>query len=491
MAIPRILIIDDDYQFCLTIERDFKENFSIQKAKDMDFGRHYLDRETYDLLLFDLQLNKGEGYEIGLSLIPELRKKYSHVPLIVVSTDEKREDACLAGQNGASYFLWKGDYIAKKWEKVFLSVIEFNQLKTANTHLKTQNEALKTRLVDVENMAYPFIGNSESISKIKAELEAIGRRTDSTTILITGETGVGKEVAARYFHRVSTRHSQPFRTVPLSSMPSNLIENELFGHRKGAFTDAKEDKIGYFRQADKGVLFLDEIGDINYDVQLRLLRFLQDKIIRPVGSDTDIQLDIQTVAATNKDLREEMNNKRFRQDLFHRLNIFPVRIPPLRERASDIPLLLAHFLRVPVATIREQMAHDVYNQLMQYAWPGNIRELSATVSSMTLRRDMHDKKCIDMDCLPEDIREMNNLVSYFTPSVSTPFESISHDEKIAIADLERIEKALARSLGNKSLAAESLNMTADDLRYRVRKYAKSFPEDTKRYHHIIKAYLSK
>ena len=491
MNLPKILLIDDEYQFCRMMAQDFGNAFTFRIAKDIDFGWHYLRQEAYDLLLLDLKLIPEGTYQVGIDLIPEIKKRYPYLPLIAISDDEERADIVLSMKNGADDFLWKVDYNIPKWTKIFHNTLKIKQLEAVNTNLKTQNDTLKSRLIAAENNQFPFIGNSEAICNIRDELENVGQHPSNITLLVTGETGVGKEVAARYFHRVSNRADQVFRTVPLSSMSANLIESDLFGHKKGAFTDAKEDKKGYFVQADKGILFLDEIGDINHDVQLRLLNFLQNRIIRPQGSDTDIALDVQIVAATNKNLKEAIGQKAFREDLFYRLNGYTIHIPPLRERVSDIPLLLAHYMKISPSDVEEYMTKDTYKRLIQHPWYGNIRELAATANSMMLRRDLARKERIDEACLPEDIRK-SAATSFTThPSVSTPQNDLPHEEEMAIADLKRIEQALSRAMNNKSIAAQSLNMTADDMRYRVNKYHKNFPEHTQNFHHIHQAYLSK
>ena len=491
MALPSILLIENDHKFCRLIKQDFGDIFTFTIAKDIDFGWHYLRQETYDLLLFDLELINGTGYKLGLDLIPKIKKMYPHLPLIVISNDDERADIVVSMKNGADDFLWKGDYNISKWTKIIYNTLKIKQLEAANTNLKTQNDTLKTRLIAAENNQFPFIGNSEAICNIRAELENVGQHPSNITLLVTGETGVGKEVAARYFHRLSNRANQPFRTVPLSSMSANLIESDLFGHKKGAFTDAKEDKKGYFVQADKGILFLDEIGDINHDIQLRLLNFLQNRIIRPQGSDTDIPLDVQIVAATNKNLKEALTHREFREDLFYRLNGYTIHIPPLRERVSDIPLLLAHYMKISPSDIEEYMTKDTYKRLIQHPWHGNVRELAATANSMMLRRDLARKERIDEACLPEDIRKSAATSFPTHPSVSTPQSDLPHEEEMAIAELKRIEQALSRAMNNKTIAAQSLNMTADDMRYRVNKYHKSFPEHIQHFHHIHQAYLSK
>jgi DNA-binding NtrC family response regulator len=497
MVKPRVLIVEDEAQFCRRLEIDFGEEFSFEKAQNMAFAWHFLRREHFDLLLFDLNMKGEDGFEEGLNRIIDVKQQYPNLPLIVVSKDSETADACRAGSNGADNFLFKGRYEIELWRTIFRNTIKIKQIKTNNATSKKTNAPLSNVSIIAED-AHPFIGSSDAICRVREELEGIGQANDNITVLITGETGVGKEVAARYLHCVSQRSTQPFCTVPLSSLQSNLIESELFGHQSGAYTDAKKDKIGYFRQADKGILFLDEIGDINADTQTRLLRFLQDKTMRPIGSDSDIRLDVQTVTATNKDLREEVRNRKFREDLFYRLNFYPVRIPPLRERASDIPLLIAHYLQIPVAEVKATMTSEVYTKLIQNTWQGNIRELSATVGFMKLRRNMQKKDHFDVDCLPDEMRFQHSLKPTSTPSVFLPFGGIqdpsnelSHDEQITLADLDRIEKSLARSSGNKGIAAESLDMTADNLRYRVIKYEKLFPEQVRRFHHINRAYFTK
>ena len=255
------------------------------------------------------------------------------IPIIVITNARQSSLAVESIKQGADDFIRKDEGSKEEWKRLFdryLSGSAAQNSPSTNVKLPTKNKE------------YRFIGETPKIVQIKHFLEKLSENPD-VTVLITGETGVGKEVAARYLHQIGVRRGKPFQAVHVSSMSPTLLESELFGHKKGAFTDARSDKKGAFERANGGILFLDEIGEINPELQIKLLRFLENKVITPVGGE-EIQLDIQILAATNRNLKEEIDKGHFRADLYHRLNQFPIQIPPLRDRRPDIPLLIRHYL---------------------------------------------------------------------------------------------------------------------------------------------------
>lgn len=481
-----ILLIDDEYFFHQNVKEGFGKQFHIESARDMDFAWSALRTKSIELILLDLAL-KGEDYKTGLPRIAELKQKYPKIPVIVVTNDKDRGTIVEATKYGADYFLYKGEYDTKEWRKQFLLYLDKKDLavlKEKYQVLEQRNSSLTNKLKKLEPK-YAFIGCSESAQEIRNQLKFLGQ--ENVTVLITGETGVGKEVAARYLHAHSLRNKYPFQAVHLSSIQESLLESRLFGHKKGAFTDAKTDQIGLFHEADKGVLFLDEIGEISMDIQIQLLRFLEDQVIRVIGSDKDIKLDVQIIAATNKIFKEEVVKGKIREDLYQRLNVFPIEIPPLRERIEDIPLLIAHFLKVEIENLMDFISKPALEVLIRYNWPGNIRELKNAIEYSKLQRSFKGLPSIDYICLPKDIIDYKDIIVNINPVIDNDQE-LHIDQQVALTYLNQIEQALIANYGKKGSMALALNSNTDAIRYKVRKYYKQYPDLFKNLQTIRKTY---
>lgn len=467
----RILIVDDDTTFHATMRNAFQENYEFESAISVERMWEKLQKkQNFDLLLLDLRLDDTEEY-IGLQLIPELKQKYPHIPIIVV-TNENDSDTTLAAMDaGAKHYLFKGKYDRIKWDQKFQDAIAAqNSQKLAFENKKLKKE-IERRVEQEEDEKFKFIGKSAKVAEIKTLLEGLAKEPN-VSILLTGETGVGKEVAARYLHKKGPRAEKPFIAVNLSNMPETMVENELFGHEKGAFSDAKTAQKGYFHQADSGIILLDEIGHIPRTIQDKLMRFMENRTIYPLGSGKAIELDVQLITATNLNLAEEVNKGNFRADLYQRLKMFVIELPPLRHRKEDIPDILEHYFRlqIPNADPYNLMTKEVFDHLLDFDWPGNIRELRHTVEYMLLRKRIFSKSSIDMDCLPEDVRNGSPLIKFEPAKPSsvnnTPFKNKKEED--AYLDLVKIEAAL-RSSGNKKGAVEILGFKGTDhMRSRVR-----------------------
>ncbi|MEL6661298.1 MAG: sigma-54 dependent transcriptional regulator, partial [Bacteroidota bacterium] len=335
-----ILIVDDDTEFHQQIRYAFRRQFLFSGAVNEEQLLQKLGESSdFDLLLLDLVLDESEAKK-GLDLIPQIVSQYPELPVIIVTGDRSIDTVVTAMKLGAKNFLVKDDFDFDYWEQRFTEVIEGSKLKQENRELRAEVDRRRAE----ENEAYPFIGESPQIQEIKRILKLVSEEPD-VTVLITGETGTGKEVAARYLHAHGARQKGPFQAVNLSAIQDTLLESTLFGHKKGAFTGASRDMEGYFSQANHGILMLDEIGDIDQNIQIKLLRFLETKLIRPVGSDQDVLLDVQVVTATHRDLAGAVQEGRFRADLFQRLKAMVIELPPLRARRDDIPLLLGHYFQ--------------------------------------------------------------------------------------------------------------------------------------------------
>jgi DNA-binding NtrC family response regulator len=474
-----ILIVDDDTEFHQQIRYAFRRQFLFSGAVDeIQLFQKLNSDERFDLLLLDLVFDDSEDKK-GLELIPELAQKFPGLPVIIVTADRSIDTVVEAMKLGAKNFLVKDDFDFDYWQQQFTEVIEASKLKEENIALRA--EVNRRRAQDVE--AFPFIGDSTQIQEIKRILKLVSEEPD-VSVLITGETGTGKEVAARYLHAQGARSNRPFQAINLSAIQDTLLESTLFGHRKGAFTGASRDMEGYFSQANTGILMLDEIGDIDQNIQIKLLRFLETKKIRPVGSDQDIQLDVQVVAATHRNLAESVAQGRFRADLYQRLKAMVVELPPLRSRRDDIPLLLQHYFKVD--NLNSVMTNATQDALLSYYWIGNIRELKNAVSYMQLRARIQDKRLIDELCLPSEIQEGKTGIAT-TPALpkSPDASSISAvssaaqniEEEHALIDLDRIEKLLIQKNRVKRDVAIAIGLeNTDNLRYRIKKHFDKHPQ---------------
>ena len=484
------ILIVDDAEFHQQIRYAFRRNYVFEGAISFEhLNKKLSEKKDYDLILLDLVFDDSKE-KIGLEQIPELNNKYPDIPIIVVTADKEIDTVVNAMKYGARDFLTKGDYDFDFWNKKFIETIEGSKLKAENKQLK---EEVK-RHREQANKEFTFIGESAKSRQINRFLRLVSQEPD-ITVLITGETGSGKEVAARYLHQHGARKDRPFQAINLSAIQKTLLESTLFGHKKGAFTGATRDMEGYFSQANNGILMLDEIGDIDANIQIKLLRFLETKLIRPVGADKDLLLDVQVVAATHRNLQDEVEKGNFRTDLFQRLKAVIIEVPPLRERREDIPLILQHYL--PDQYLEDVFAPEALEKLISYNWVGNIRELKNAINYMLLRKKINDKKWVDIDCLPVEIQQFDPSMAIQKPDSLTEEKTIrplSIEEEHALMDLKKIEEALIRKNKVKKDVATELGFeNTDNLRYKIKKYFDkhphlfdAFPFIRESYHRIVK-----
>lgn len=486
-----ILIVDDDPEFHQQIRYAFRRNFIFEGAINIDhLDKKLKENSQFDLILMDLVLDDSKE-KVGLDLISQINTRHPEIPIIVVTSDREIDTVVKAMKVGARDFLPKGEFDHEYWNKKFIEVINSSKLKVENKQLKEEVQRRRAQ----ENKEFSFIGESPKILEVKRMLRVIAEEPD-ITVLLFGETGVGKEVAARYLHQHGTRKNQAFQAVNLSAIQETLLESTLFGHKKGGFTGASRDMEGYFNQANQGTLMLDEIGDINSDIQIKLLRFLETKLIRPVGADQDEKLDVQIITATHRNLQEEVEKGSFRADLYQRLKAMVVEIPPLRERKEDIPLIMQHYLGEQ--KLRSLVSEKAYQMLLDYDWVGNIRELKNTVNYMLLRKRIYGKYQVDEICLPTEIQEYQKQSTtpdiVFTNGPIVTGSNFSIDEEHALIDLRKIEAALFRKNKVKKDVAIELGLeNTDNLRYKVKKYYdkhphlfESFPNICESYRKIVK-----
>lgn len=365
-----ILIIDDEKSIRNVLKDILQhEGYQVEEAPDGEQGIKLFSSKSFDLVLCDIKMPKIDGMDV-LQQIMELNPE---VPVIMISGHGTIETAVEAVKKGAF------DFISKPPDLNRLLITIRNALDK-NTLVK-ETRILKKKVSGIQEI----IGESEAIAKIKSTIEKVAP-TDAR-ILITGENGTGKELVARWLHEKSNRSQQPLIEVNCAAIPSELIESELFGHEKGSFTSAIKQRIGKFEQAHGGTLFLDEIGDMNPSAQAKVLRALQEGKISRVGGEKEIDVDVRVIAATNKNLLQEVEQKQFRLDLYHRLSVILIQVPSLQERTTDIPLLVQHFLQEIAQSYRQPIKKidtAALDALVKHAWSGNIRELRNVVERLVI-----------------------------------------------------------------------------------------------------------
>src|SRR5712691_51294 len=443
MAKQAILVIEDEEKHRRVIGLHLASaGYEVKGAGTAEEGWKLAG--DVDLILTDLKLPGMDGLE----LLEKLKAQNSHTPVVVMSAFSTVENAVEAMKKGAVDFLPKPfslDHLTVVVEKA----LEVSKLRDENRELR---EALGQRY-QFENI----IGRSAAMQDIFATITRVaGTRA---TVLLAGESGVGKDMIARAIHQHSPRKDRPFVKINCTAIPENLMESELFGYEKGAFTGANTTKLGKFEQADTGTVFLDEIGDVPASIQVKLLRILQEREFERLGSNKTQHTDVRVIAATNVDLRAALEQGTFREDLYYRLNVVPMNIPPLRERKEDIPYLVQHFvkkLKKDLGSPVESIAEDAIQRLMQYHWPGNVRELENVIErSMVLcSAPVLEADDIRMDTAP---RSRAQATDNFLP------EGMTLDEY----EQSVIREALKRANGNKSQAARLLGLTRNALRYRL------------------------
>jgi two-component system response regulator AtoC len=446
MAEPRILILDDDALIRTVLsDRLERSGHSVRVAATIAEARAMLRAGIPDLALLDVQLPDGSGIDLLPELIDEL-----DVPCIMMTAHGTVQGAVAALQRGARDFLEK----PISWERLDATVrtaLEMTALKREVRALREQGRSDGV-----------IIGTSAPMQELFRVIERVAP-ADHTTVLIQGETGTGKGVIARLIHRLSPRSAQPFVNVTCTALAETIMESELFGHEKGAFTDARTMKRGLVELADRGTLFLDEIGELSPRLQGKLLQFIEDRTFRRVGGTRDLSVDTRLVAATNRDLQKDVDDGVFRADLFYRLRVVPLYLPPLRERAADVPDMAKHFLdgfRRELGRKVRRITPDALALLQEYPWPGNVRELRNVIERSVL---LADGETLGAAALPPEVRSPAR-------ADATPID-IGPDG-MDIEELERtlLIEALRRAEGNRTTAGRLLGLSRHQIRNRLKKY---------------------
>ena len=448
----RILIVDDEASFrnVLTVILR-KEGYEVEGATNGEEGLNKISNATFDHVLCDIRMPKMDGLEF----LRESQKAGVEAPVIMMSAFGTVDTAIEAMKLGAY------DYISKpfKPDEIILTLKKAEEREG----LRKENELLR-RQVKKEYSFENIVSKNEKMNKIFEIIRKVAPY--KSTILITGESGTGKELVAKAIHYNSDRSKMFFVPVNCGAIPENLLESELFGHVKGAFTDAIRTKKGLFEEADEGTIFLDEIGELPAQLQVKLLRVLQDGEIRRVGESKSIQINVRIIAATVKDLAKEVNEGRFRDDLFYRLNVLHLSIPPLRERKEDIPLLIQHFINKHNQNLNKHVKEvdsKALELLMNYKWSGNVREVENTIERAVV---LTDGDRIELDNLPFEIQNFQNEV----PMVSMAEEEYSVKKGSRMLEMGLIRKALRKTKGNHTHAARLLEISHRALLYKIKDY---------------------
>ncbi len=442
--VHRILVLDDSYETLELISAQLEGEYHVSTATDLEMARRYLKSRRYHVALIDLVL-KGES---GLDLISEISEKYPYTAVIAISGQASIEMVVKAMKQGASEFIVKPILDLDLINIMIEKTLQSQWLLAENRRLSAIIEKdLETNLV---------IGNSEAIQNLMTKLKKIAAL--DALCLITGETGVGKSVFAEMIHQNSPRKREKFVSVNCGSLTETLLESLLFGHKRGAFTDAVRDKIGYFQEANGGTLFLDEITETSLAFQVKLLRVLESGIFRAVGSDSDITTDTRVIAATNKDVEEMVAEGTFREDLYYRLNVINLHVPPLRERRDDIRVFISTFLKEFCAKYNKPeltIPPGVMSMLLNYEWRGNVRELRNAIEHAVI---LADSKVIQPADLPESIN-----VDSVDQHEYTDFCELDWAQARENFSRQYLQNLLTRTGGNIARAASIAQMSRESL----------------------------
>lgn len=451
---PKILIVDDDPAFCSLLSTFLKKNKF--QTKEVHSGKECVKaiyEETFDIVLTDFRLPDLDGIE----LLKNIKKKFFHMPVIIMTSYANIRTAVKAMQQGAF------EYVTKPINPDEILISIKNALES---EAEPEPNATKEEKPKSTAPSFTFVqGKSLGAVSVQKHIELVA--PTNLSVIIQGESGTGKEYVSRLIHEKSLRKNKPFVALDCGALSDELAGSELFGHVKGAFTGAIQDKTGVFESADGGTLFLDEIGNLSYEIQVKLLRAIQESRIRKVGSTQDVQVDVRLIVATNEYLDVATRNGNFREDLYHRLNEFQIRVPALRERKEDIALFAEYFLEQSNKELGKHVsgfAHDVRIRLMEYYWPGNIRELKNVIRRSVL---LATSEYITQDTLPaEIITPVTQSIFDDQPKVANP------DLKAAQERTERalIEETLKKVRYNKSKAAKMLNIDRKTLYNKLRLY---------------------
>jgi two-component system response regulator AtoC len=451
----RVLIIDDEIPFAEMLSTMLSTaGYEAHVVHNGEDGLRTLAESHFDLVLCDMKMPRMNGLEV----LDAMRERGLASTVITMSAFGTIDLAIEALRRGAY------DYISKpfKRDEVLLTLRKAEERQQLQARVAELEDRV-ARLAAIEEGARPLIGQSAPMVKLKTMMAKVSGF--SSTVLITGESGTGKELVARAIHTAGPRREGSFVAINCGAIPETLLESELFGHVKGAFTDARTDKLGLFQEADEGTLFLDEVGELPLALQVGLLRVLQEGEIRPVGGTRSIHVDVRIIAATHRDLPKDVSDGRFREDLLYRLNVLPIVVPPLRDRTGDIPMLTEHILVRIAQRMGLQaatLAPEALKILGAYPWPGNVRELENVLERAVV---LSDGPSLVPDDLPDQLRHAQDPVRGSLAS-----GDLSIKKATAFIEQELIKRALKRTGGNRTHAAKLLELSPRALLYKIKDY---------------------
>ena len=448
----RVLVVDDEESIRIVLRTLLrKHGYEVEVAESGEAALALLDSFGPDVILTDVRMPKMGG----MDLLATLKAKQHSTATVIVMSAYGSMDLALEAMKAGAY-----DYVSKpfKPDEIVLALRKAEERET----LRRENRALREQIRS-ENQFESILAKSPQMMEVFRTITKIA--DFKTTVLISGESGVGKELVAKAIHARSSRKAGPFVAINCGAIPENLLESELFGHRKGAFTDANADRRGLFEEATGGTLFLDEIGELPLNLQVKLLRALQEETIRRLGDTKDVKIDTRIIAATHRDLGAEAKAGRFREDLYYRINVLPIVLPPLRARREDINLLIDHFIarnNVRLGTQVRGLSAEARKLLLEYAWPGNVRELENTIERAMV---LAEAEVLETSDLPERIRDALDPVQ-----VQLASGELSIKKTTSAIEEILIRRALQKTKGNRTRAAEVLEISHRALLYKIKDY---------------------
>ena len=456
-----ILVVDDEKSICELLEITFrKEGHRVEVANNVDAAKRKLETSLYDVVISDVRMPGATGVE----LLRFTREVAPDCYFVLITGVPSLETAIAAANEGANRYVIKDHDLVEQLRVAVREVAENLKWKKEAGYLRRELR----RLTGLDNI----IGQSPKMKEIFDLIQTIAPQ--NSRVLITGESGTGKELVARAIHENSARAQAPFITINCGAFPETLLESELFGYMKGAFTGANENRRGLFQAAHGGTLFMDEIGNMNLAMQVKLYRVLQEGKVRPLGSTEEIDVDVRVIAATNKDLEKAITAGEFREDLFYRLSVIPLHVPSLRDRREDIPLLARHFLerfRKSMEKNVEAISPQAMRQLESYDWPGNVRELENTIERAVALESGPD---ISVGVLPDRVAGTSGISALSLgqdDAVQIPAEGVDFERVMAETERKYLQVALDKAGGVRTQAAELLKISYRSFRHLAKKHS--------------------
>jgi len=455
--VASILVCDDQRSICEMLDISLrKEGHRVETVNAGDAAMRKLSSANYEVLISDIKMPQTDGLEV----LRFSRQTSPETSVILITAVEDYEAAVQAVKGGAFDYIHKGPGLLDELKLAVSRAL-------ATLSLQRENFALK-RDAATRNSLDNMIGKSAAIEKLKSTIRTVA--PTGSTVLIYGESGTGKELVARAVHSCSPRAAEPFVSINCGAFPESLLESELFGYVKGAFTGATQNKRGLFEVASGGTIFLDEISEMSIGMQVKLLRVLQERTLRPVGGVQEVAFDVRVIAATNKDLRAMVAANTFREDLYYRVSVIPINVPPLRERRDDIDLLATHFLKKYANAAQKsilRLSADAKTTLRSYDWPGNVRQLENTIER-AVAMEMSDELRVQMD---HETPRARAAAASANGHHSVPFDGMDFEKYVADIERSLVEQALSQAGGVQTRAAELLKVSYRSFRHLVKKYS--------------------